>query len=134
MINELTKIYLNETRFKTRLSEEEAEKYFRCLLDKGNIYTATKGGQLVGYIEYFKITEEQVKRIISGRGFHIGEEDITSGDICFVQDVWIDKNYRGKEIWKELKNGLFERTKGCRLYIGEEQNTGKVKVRIHGKH
>ena len=128
MIDELTRIYLNETRFKSKLSEVEARKYFECLTAKGNIYCAARNNEIAGYIEWFMCNEEQVRRIVSGGEFHIGEEDITTGCYCYINDVFIDKKFRGKEVWKELKQGLFKRTKGCLAYLGEKQKHNDMLV------
>ena len=132
MVDQLVRIYLEEEKWhKTKLSEEEAEKYYKTLLQTGNIVCHTdKEGVVLGYIEFFCVTLEQFGRLSRQGKFHIGEEDIVNGNICWLSDLWIDKDCRLKDVYKIIKKKLFNATKQCIYYTGLEVKRGR-RLRIH---
>lgn len=128
MINQLVKIYYSIKWNKTYLSEIEARKYFQCLINKDRIICSLKDNEVVGYIEWWNIKDDQLLRALYS-DFHIGEEDIESGDICLVSDVWIKEGE--KDVWKYLKNELFKRNRHCKFFIGKEIKRGR-RIRKYG--
>lgn len=126
MVTQLTRIYLEEIKWpEKKLSETEARKYFKMLLERGNIVThSTDKEGVVGYLEWVCVNASQAERLARGDKFHIGQEDITSGEYCFINDLWISPSYRGK-IGRILKNKLFEKTPHCKYYLGHKIKSNK---------
>ena len=63
IIKQLTRIYEEEeTWHRTKLSQEEAEKYYEEILKRGNIIYHTDKGSVVGYIEWFCVSVSQLTR------------------------------------------------------------------------
>ena len=101
MINDLVRIYHEEEPWhQTKLSQEEAEKYFKVLLEKGRIITYTHEESVVGYVETWRINYEQLGRIICKAFFSAYTEDVETGNICYVANIWVHKDFR----WKVLQN------------------------------
>ena len=122
IVPQLVRIYLEEEKWhKNKLSEEEAKKYYKEIIKKKNLSCHTnKEGVVIGYIEWFAVSHEQFKRLVNNDSFHIGEEDISNGPICWVNDVWIKDSERFNGVYKKLRNSLFNATKHCEYYTGKE--------------
>jgi hemolysin-activating ACP:hemolysin acyltransferase len=128
---QLVRIYLEEEIWhNSKLSENEARKYFETLFKKGRVLCVQRQGRVVGYVEWWNISKEQLQRALYGE-FHIGEEDINTGNICLINDVWIDPKWRNTEVAKELKNEIFRRNKNC-IFIGEEVKRNR-RLRYYGE-
>lgn len=110
--NLLTNNYLsdNEPWHKHKLSEQEANEYHERLLMQGNIITIIKDNELKGYLEIWKINYEQLGRIMCGLPVYALEENITDGNIAFVNNGWID---HGEYIYKNLLFQMKERFSDC---------------------
>ena len=110
----LTKIYLEkETYHKNFLSVEDANKYHERLLMQGNIITIVENDELVGYIEVWRINYEQLGRLMCGKTIFAFDENITDGNIAYVNNGWIDEGYQNTEISKKLEIKFLEIFKSC---------------------
>ncbi len=123
---QLVDIYLRKEHWhEEKLSTEEAIKYFQTLIEKGNIAWHTdKEGMVIGYIEWWCVSQKQLTKILNNTGFYIGDEDITTGTLCYVNDVWMDNTTNKRLNWQLYKK-LQSKTRHCEYYIGEEVKRGK---------
>ena len=120
-IEQLVKIYEKETFSGDSLSNHEIEEYFRVLIEKGNIITKEKEGKIVAYIEYWFITPQQLKKKITKTRFNIALEDISKGNLCYINTIWIDSDYRGNGTIRYFKDKIIDK-KQFIYWVGHEHN------------
>ena len=124
LIEQLIKIYLNEEWWHTkRLTLQEAWEYFRVLLIKNNLLVKIENDEIIAYVEYWLINDEQFKRVSSGEHFDISKENICDGNICYVHTLWIKDSYRGNGVLREFKKSV--ENKPFEYYGGIEQKYNK---------
>jgi hypothetical protein len=100
---QLTYIYLTqECWHRNKLTEEQANEYHERLLMQGNILTSVIDGELKGYVEYWRINTEQLGRIIIGQPILTDTEDIVSGQIAYINNMWIEESYRNGIVFDML--------------------------------
>ena len=116
---QLVDIHLKyETHYKDITSYDESLNYHTQMLDKGVILTYKKEGELLGYVEAWKINFEQFGRLVCHVPFKQLQENITDGKIAYVANTFILPEYRNSEVYKILKSKFFEYTKNCDYYCG----------------
>ena len=115
--------YSEEPWHHVRMHPDVAMEYHLSQLERGAIKVVTEMDVVLGYIQVFKITQEQVNRLLQHLPFNESTENITSGDIAFIHNLYIDKNFRGRtrETFKKLREIFFEYVKGCTSVVGVEQ-------------
>ncbi len=132
IVEQLVNNYLsdNEWWHKNKLFREEATKYFDKLLKNGNILYYALQGKLVGYVEFWRLNFEQWGRIVCHVPFSAYHEDVEHGNICYVANVWIDKQYRHGRVMKILKYWFFKMNRDCEFFVGEalRKKTQPIKV------
>jgi len=131
LIAELVRLYIDKlTHHKTKLSEEEALRYYTYVTSRGCIYTYVQGGNILGFVETWRLSFEQFGRLICVAPFNIYDEDITTGPLCYVADTWIDPKHRNTEVVKNLKEQFFQRNIDAEFFCGEalRKKTQPVKV------
>jgi len=120
IIDALVDIYLNQEYWhRKKLSKEKAYDYFNRLVYTGNIITHIQGGELVGYVEFWRITFGQFGRIICHSPFSAYQEDVQNGNIAYVANTWIKPEYRNTQVYKALKLAFFQATYMCDYFVGE---------------
>lgn len=114
-----------------KLSYPQSEEYFIRLLSQNNIVVFMDNNILSGYIEFYRITPEQWRRIIDKEDFYAFDENITDGEICYVNAIYIYEKYRRTECIGCLKQLFFELNKGCRYFVGIDNRHNK-RIRVKG--
>lgn len=115
---QLTFIYLNlETWHRNKLSEAEANAYHERLLVQGNILTYVQDGILLGYLEYWRITPEQLGRIIINQPILTDVEDILTGPIAYVNNMFILEHARGGEAFNVLGSMFLSKNKDADTFV-----------------
>lgn len=110
----------------------EALRYFTHLLNKGNIiYQQDSEGNVIGFLEFYKINYDQFRKLAENKSFPVLEENISDGPICWVSDLWIDEKYRLNSVGKNLKARLFNAAKSCEYFAGREQGLNKISIRLN---
>lgn len=128
---QLTDIYLTEeTWHVSKLSKEESDLYHDTLLSKGNIIVIRDGEQVVGYCEFWRLTYEQFGRIICGEPFSAMHEDVQTGQIAYVANTFIKKEYRKGEVTKMLRNRFFEANTLCTHFCGQARRKKSEPVKV----
>ncbi len=131
IIEQLVSFYLDkETTHETKLSAIESYKYFEKLLSQGSIITVSDGDKLLGYFEAWKISFEQFGRIICHEPFSAYYEDITTGQIAYVGDVYILPEYRNSSVTKLLRDRFFELCADCTHFVGEAKRKRSCPVKV----
>lgn len=139
IVDQLTEIYLHEeTWHKSKLNKEEADNYHATLLQQGNIITVSENDLLCGYVEFWRLNFEQFGRIICGEPFSALHENVSNGQIAYVANTFIHKQYRHGEVYRMLRDRFFEANKLCTHFVGEarRKKTAPLKIfkrgEIHG--
>lgn len=131
LAEQLTEVYLKyETWHKEKISKEEADKYHARLLSTGNIITVEKEGQLLGYVEFWRLSYEQFGRIIAGEPFSAYCEDVQSGHIAYVANTYILPEYRRGGVYRMLRDRFFEANKHCTHFVGEARRKKSAPVKV----
>lgn len=116
--NQLTQIYESkESWHKTKLSHDEANLYHERLLVNGNILTYVIKGELKGYLEYWRLTPEQLGRLIIGDPIFTDVEDILSGPIAYINNMWIDEEYRNGDAFEILGTMFLVKNKDAEVFV-----------------
>ncbi len=100
------------------MNDEQIDNYHRYILSQDAIRYVFEGERLLGYVAYYRINYEQLGRLVCQLPFNALSEDIVSGNILYLIDVTIDPEFRGKEVWKLLRDALFEKNADCEFFIG----------------
>ncbi len=117
-----------------KMPVEESLLYHSAMYDRGNIVTAERDGKVVGYFEVWKINFEQFGRLFCRVPFSGFQEDVQSGNIAYVANVWIAKDYRNGSVVRELKKKFFEATWMCDYFVGQAlRKTASQPVKVFKK-
>lgn len=128
---QLTDIYLNQENWHNKkLSYEQSVSYFDKLLDKKNILIYEVNDEVLGYVEFWRISFEQFGRLVCHERFCADIENTTDGNICYVANTWIHPDYRNGIIYKMLKRRFFVTNYKCDYFVGEalRKKTQPIKV------
>jgi len=119
LIDQLVRIYHEEKLWsKSVLSKEESIEYYKEILKKGKLIYHLQNDNIVGFIEWHNLNDDQFVRFIHNKEFHIAEEDIDSGSICYITSVWVKNGHR--YVYRILRDRLLETNKACELFAGKE--------------
>ena len=129
-VEQLVDIYFRDEWWHNfKMPYPEAVNYHGQMLLQGNIKTVEDLGVVLGYVEFWLITKEQLNRIILNKPFDARKEDVLNGDIAYVANLWIDKSFRKGRVFRELSARFFDRVKHCSMVCGEEQpRKGRLRV------
>lgn len=108
-----------ETWHDTRLTRSQIEDYFRVALAKNRILTAHLEGELVGYVESWRLTYTGVGKVVCGVQWDISKEDIETGPVCYVASVVVRPDHRHSPVIHSLKHLFFKQNFMCEYFIGE---------------
>ena len=111
--------YTQETWTKKKISNEEITKYHQRLYDSGNIIVYRELGVILGYVEVWRINFEQFGRLVCHVPFSAYLENVKDGNIAYVANTWIDKNFRRSNVTKYLKDEFFKQNQHCDFFVGE---------------
>lgn len=131
VVEQLTYVYTNLEFWHThKLSEEAANEYHKRLLMQGNIITVVDDKDLLGYIEVWKINYEQLGRLLCGVKFYVYDEDIGSGNIAYISNMYIVENLRHSDVYKRLYTRFLERYGDC-SYIASKRTKHSDKFTVY---
>lgn len=131
LIKQLNRVYYEEeTWHKFKISEEEITKYHERLLSSGNIICEFNESDLIGYVEFWRINYEQFGRIICQEPFSAYLENILDGNIAYVANAWIAKQYRSSSTYKKLKLLFLERNFMCDYFVGEARRKKSAPIKV----
>ena len=129
-IKQLVDIYFKlEGWHKKKLSVEDSFEYFIRLLSQGNIIIFMDDDKVCGYIEFFRITPLQFRKILD-KDFYVFDENITDGEICYISNMFILKEYRRGLAMNYLKTIFKNINRDCKYFVGHNtRRNNRVRIR-----
>ena len=124
-IEQITLIYENiMPKCPIMLSYSEALQYFERLMMNGNIITFIKDGELLGFIEFWRINFLQFGRICCNITL-AHDENLLDGNICLITRMYIRPDDRNGHTFLHLGSQLLEKNKDVDFYAA---------MQMHKKH
>lgn len=114
------------------LPHDEAIKYFERLMMNGNIITYVKDGELLGFIEYWRISYEKFGRLCCNMTL-AHEEDLLNGNICLITRMYIVPDLRNTETFINLGRALLERNKHVDLYAAMQMQKKHKPIQVYSR-
>ena len=122
--------YFKETWHKNKLPVKQAFIHFETAFFRENLIVSVDNkGNVLGYMEYWRINYEQLGRLLCKDDFLYDLEDTSSGNICYFANTWIDPRERKDEVFRQMKHLFFVNNKNCEVIVGEPSkrpNTVKI--------
>lgn len=135
IVEAITNIYLNKENWhKNKLSKEQSDDYHERLLLQGNILTYVKDGELIGYLEFWRINTEQLGRIVCGIPVYTDEEDILNGDIAFINNMWINESSRHGETFELLASMFLSRNKDAEFFVAMRRLKNNHPIQVYRRN
>lgn len=129
VIEQLIEFHLSEPWQKS-IPDEELATYFHTLINKSRLITLWDGNTLAGYIESWRLTPEQFGRTITSGGISIFDEDIETGNICYVANMSIRPEYRNSDAMKNLRMLFMLQNFNCEFITGTSKHNKSCAVKI----
>jgi hypothetical protein len=136
IIGQLVDVYLSDEEWwhKDKLSVEESYRYFSHVYKLGNIIVHLKDEKLVGYLEFFRLDFCKFGKYVCHEPVNPFKEDVRLGNVCVVHNVWIDKNYRGGSVFKDLKRQFYQNNRNCDYFVGHAiRKTASQPIKVFKK-
>lgn len=114
------------------LSYDEAIQYFERLLMNGNIITYIRDEELLGFIEFWRISYEQFGRICCNLTL-THDEDILSGNICLITRMYIIPDLRNAEAFINLGKNLIDKNKECTHFAAMQFNKKHKPLQVYSR-
>lgn len=131
LAEQLTYIYHNfESWHKIKLPYDESVEYHRRLLMQGNIITIIENDELKAYAEVWKINYEQLGRLFCDVPFFVYDENITDGNIAYINNLWFDPSYRTSLINEDLLKQFGEHFKDC-TFMARKRNKYNESFKVY---
>ena len=136
VLEQLYLIYVEqETWHKTRLTKDQFFNYTDKLIRQGNIFFVLDADRVVGYTEVWKISFGQFGRLICGETVAAGEEDVLSGKLGYVANIWVEKEYRQgfgtmKGVVKEMRKMYYAFTADVDYHCGQAKRKNAQLVKV----
>lgn len=135
IVEQLNKIY---DKYEWWQSHKETlagiTNYHQAMLDKGNLICYIIEGEVLGYVEVWRINYEQFGRLICHEKFVAPFEDTIHGNIAYVSNVWIREDKRKSEVTEFLKKEFFKRNHHCDYFVGEAlRKTSSQPIKVFKK-
>lgn len=115
---------------KSALFDETLDAYHNQLLFKGRLIHVEQDGELLGYVESWRINYEKFGRKICGEAIDIHTEDIQTGKICYINNVTINPDARRGYTIKLLRNKLFLKDQDAEYVVGERNGKKHRPVKV----
>lgn len=132
LVDQLVQIYQTEENWhEKKLSEADSAIYFESLLKKGRIlYSCDTDNYLQGYVESWRISFHNFGRIICGEPFSAVGEDVETGNVCYLANIFIRKPFRKAQAILVLKHLFFRQNFMCTHFVGEARRKKCAPVKV----
>lgn len=114
------------------LPHSEALEYFERLMMNGNIITYVKDGELLGFLEFWKVNFEQFGRICAGVTLD-HSEDLLNGNIGMITRMWITPTMRNGETFLHLGRAFLEKNQGCSHYAAMQFHKNHKPLQVYSR-
>jgi len=120
IVEELVKIYNEITEESPcKLKGQECIDYFERLLMKGNIITYIQDGELLGFIEFWRLSYYQWGRICANLTL-THDENLTFGPVCLITRMWIKPDLRNGETFLHLGRTFLDKNKDTDHFAAQQ--------------
>jgi ribosomal protein S18 acetylase RimI-like enzyme len=136
IVEQLVKLYYEcEYEAHGKLTEFEALKYYDKMLANGRIQVITEGGNVMGFIESWRLTMEQLGRVVCWTNFSALYEDVTKGEVAYVSDIWVRPGRRDEGMVDQLIEAFKEANKDADYFVSKRvKSQGKCRyIRVYDK-
>lgn len=128
---QITNIYQNILpKCKIMLSHDESDQYFERLLMNGNIITYVVNGELLGFLEFWRINNEQFGRLCCNITL-AHDEDLLNGNIALITRMWITPTLRNGETFLNIGREFLERNKNSTHYAAMQYQKNHKPLQIY---
>lgn len=132
ILSELRRVYKEEWWHRNRISDEELDLYHSRLISQDNLIYIWDNG-LAAYIEFWKVNKNQMKEIIGNNRWSPIDNNVTSGDMAYVANIWVSPEYRGNKKFKvSLKNLFFHKANTKKLVWERNRLNQSLKLFTYG--
>jgi ribosomal protein S18 acetylase RimI-like enzyme len=126
IVKQLVEVYKKLHNDTLALTNLEASRYYSQMLAHNRIQIELDNVNVVGFIESWRLNYEQLGRVVCWKDFSALTEDVYSGNIAYVSDIWVDESKRKNGIEKLLID-KFRKANEDADYFVAEKNKSKVK-------
>ena len=132
IIEQLTKIYHNcEFWHKHKLTKEQSDKYHERLLIQGNILTYIVNGELLGYLEFWRLNFEQFGRVVCNLPIMTDVEDLLNGPIAYISNMYITPDDRDGMAFNVLASMFLSRNKDAQYFTAFRRTKKSQPVQVY---
>lgn len=131
VLDQLWDVYINHEWWSDHsLRRDQFDRYTQKLIDDGNIFYVMDGSKVVGYTEVWKINFEQFGRLVCGENIAADSEDVITGKLGYVANVWIDVLYREGWVVKAMREKYFDFTKDVDYHCGQAKRKSADLIKV----
>jgi len=131
IIEKITEIYENILpKNPIMLPHLEALEYFERLIMNGNIITYVKDGELLGFIEFWRITPEQFGKVCCGM-ILAHEEDLLTGEICLITRMYITPDMRNSEVFINMGREFLSKNITSSYFVALQQHKHHKPIQVY---
>ena len=94
------------------LAQDEAIAYFTRLLMNGNIITYVQDGELLGFLEFWRCTDDLFGRLCLNKPIS-HDTDLLSGDTAVITRMWITPSLRNGETFLNIGREFLRLNANC---------------------
>lgn len=131
VISQLVKIYFEEENWHdSKLSIQDAVLYHDFVFNNGNIIVVKNKDEVVGYLEFWRLNFENWGKYVCGVEISPLHTDVKNGNIAVVNNIWIKKEFRRGDVFKQIKERFYRVNSDCDYYVGHalRKKTQPIKV------
>jgi hypothetical protein len=115
-----------------KLSVDEADKYHERLMLNGNILTYIIEGELIGYLEFWLISFEQLGRLVCNQAVFC-DENLLDGNIALINNMWIKEDERGALAFEVLAAQFLSRCKHADFYVAFRRTKRHQPIQVYSR-
>lgn len=130
---QLTEIYKKEPWHRTCLTDEQANEYHERLLMQGNIITYVENDELLGYLEFWRVSFEQFGRLVCDIPIMTDTEDITTGNIAYINNMWITPDKRNSHVFAILGESFLYKNKDAEFFATFRRQKYTYPLRVYSR-
>ncbi len=118
----LVEFYRKYNLVECKLSDEEFMAYFIAMDHRKNLIIEWDYEfEVIGFIELWRISYEQLGRIMVHGCIDAREEDTASGNICFLANLAIHPEHRNGPVADLLRRRFFKENYTCSYFCGDSR-------------
>jgi len=110
----------------TKLTDAELDRYHGHMLFNDRLIYESNNDRLLGYIETWRVSPEQIGRIICTSRFDIFSEELSTGSVCYVANITLHPDHRRQGLLRLLKTRLLEKESTAEFFCGQASH-GRAK-------